>query len=503
MATDIPVKEAVDITQIAETAHSAEELLSSDNNIWDQLVLMFQQSLFQPIIYWQLACLGSSVLLGWLLSAWIKRSINRKYARYLAQQALINEQNKTLEKKGSASFWAALKGAALQLCLSLSLPVLCMIFILISTVIARFLNLLPAKPLPIESMVWLILWAYIIIRTLVFIFNQTFSNAKGKTGFENILALCIWIGVALQIIGVLPKVKEWLEITQLPLGSTQLSLWSVLMATVTIALALFVAKWIGTLTEKWLFSLTAVHTNVKVVLNRIIKVLLMFIAVLIGLSSVGIDITVLGVFGGAIGVGLGFGLQKITSNYISGFIILLDRSIKIGDLISVAGIEGIVADIKTRYTVVRAYDGSVTIIPNESFVTGNVKNSSYLQGPGRTAIVMSVDYSSDIDHCIEIMTKIVTNEPRVMINPPPYTILTNFGNDGIDLTSYFWVPDPEKGTASLKSGIYRKILNKFREENINIPYQQRDLRVLQMPEITCKFETGELPKKEPSAGLEK
>ncbi len=176
----------------------------------------------------------------------------------------------------------------------------------------------------------------------------------------------------------------------------------------------------------------------------------MFIAILIGLSSVGIDVTVLGrVFGGAVGVGLGFGLQKITSNYISGFIILLDRSVKIGDLVTVSGVEGIVADIKTRYTVVRAFDGSVTIIPNESFVTGNVKNTSYLSGPGRTTVAISVDYSSNIDDCINTMNDIVRSQPRVLINPAPYTILTNFGNDGIDLTSYFWVADPGKGNSRL------------------------------------------------------
>lgn len=186
------------------------------------------------------------------------------------------------------------------------------------------------------------------------------------------------------------------------------------------------------------------ESNVRVVIIRVVKVVLVTIAILIGLASVGIDITVLGVFGGAIGVGLGFGLQKIASNYVSGFIILLDKSIKIGDLVNVSGVEGIVTDIKTRYTAVKAYDGSVTIIPNENFVTSSVRNTSYLLGPGRATVMMSVDYNADIDEVIELMTDIVRKQPRVLINPAPYTILTNFGADGIELTSYFWVPDPEK-----------------------------------------------------------
>lgn len=210
-----------------------------------------------------------------------------------------------------------------------------------------------------------------------------------------------------------------MQSTKIPLGKDNFTLWSLLLAIFSIALALIVAKWVGQFIERWLNSIPTMQSSLRVVLIRVVKVLLTFIAILVGLSSVGIDITVLGVFGGAVGVGLGFGLQKITSNYVSGFIILLDRSIKIGDLVSVAGVEGIVNDIKTRYTVIRAFDGSVTIIPNEAFVTGNVKNTSYLQGPGRTTVTMSVDYSTDVEEVIELMTDIVRRQPRVLISPPP------------------------------------------------------------------------------------
>ncbi len=496
----MPSAADVELQKVVKATHTAEELLSGDKNIFDQLKLMFEAGFFKPIIYWQLAAVVLPIFFGWLISYWLKKKAVEKYTQRLAQEQaekenlLVDGEQNTPEhhKTREELFWLSIRHNIIKLLLSISWPVISMFFILVSTVSCRLFKLLPEQPLPIESIVWLILGAYIIIRTIVFIVHLTLKAGRTTTNLENFISISIWLGVALQIVGVLPKCKEWLADTKIPLGSSDISLWSMLMAVFTIALALFIAKWLGQLTEKWLNSVNGLHTNVRVVLIRIIKVLLIFAAILIGLSSVGIDITVLGVFGGAIGVGLGFGLQKITSNYISGFIILLDRSIKIGDLVSVAGVNGIVADIKTRYTVVRAFDGSVTIIPNESFITSNVQNTSYLQGPGRTTVTISVDYTSDVDECIELMNDIVRKQPRVLINPAPYTILSNFGADGIDLVSYFWVADPERGTAVLRSNISREILKTFNAKGINIPFPQRDLRVLQVPEITCKFETGEL-----------
>ena len=350
----------------------------------------------------------------------------------------------------------------------------------------RLFGLLPKKALPLESIAWLILGAYVVIRTVVFLLHSL--SRKYNSSLDNFLTFSIWGGVALQIVGVLPKCVEFMQTTKIPLGSTNATVWSVFLSGFSIALALFIAKWIGQFFEKWINSLPTMASNVRVVIIRVVKVVLVTIAILIGLASVGIDITVLGVFGGAIGVGLGFGLQKIASNYVSGFIILLDKSIKIGDLVNVSGVEGIVTDIKTRYTAVKAYDGSVTIIPNENFVTSSVRNTSYLLGPGRATVMMSVDYSSNIDEVIELMTDIVRKQPRVLINPAPYTILTNFGADGIELTSYFWVPDPEKGTATLRSNIGRAMFREFNKRKINIPFQQRDLRIVSMPDVICKVE---------------
>ncbi len=496
----MPTAAELELQKVVKATHSAEDLLAGDHNILDQFMVMFEEGFFKPIIYWQLLSVIVPIFIGWLVFYWLRKKTLNAYAQKLAMEHLEKSQRieGITDEEGAAEkaktkeelFWLGIKRGLFSLFMSICWPLVSLFLIFICTVTARLFKLLPQQPLPIESVVWLILCAFVVIRVCVFIIHHSFRAGRAASSLESFISFSLWIGVALQVVGVLPKCREWLESTKFSLGSSDVSLWSMLLSFFTIALALFIAKWLGQLAEKWLNSMNGLHTNLKVVLIRILKVALMFIAILIGLSSVGIDVTVLGVFGGAVGVGLGFGLQKITSNYISGFIILLDRSVKIGDLVTVSGVEGIVADIKTRYTVVRAFDGSVTIIPNESFVTGNVKNTSYLSGPGRTTVAISVDYSSNIDDCINTMNDIVRSQPRVLINPAPYTILTNFGNDGIDLTSYFWVADPERGTAVLRSNISRAILKKFNEKGVNIPFPQRDLRILQMPEISCKFETG-------------
>lgn len=491
----VTAAEVAKVNKVAQTAVSTEELLSGDSNILDELILMFEKGFNQPIIYWQVACVLGSLLLAWLLSKFIRKRLVAHLAKEEQSEAnaILEEEGRLPEKKNDKqeAFWAKVRRSLITLLIRLTLPLLGMFFIAVSTFSVRLFNLLPKKALPIESIAWLILGAYVIIRTIVFVIHTI--SRKNNNNLDNFLTYTIWGGVALQIVGVLPKAVDFMQTTKIPLGSSNLTIWSIFLSIFSIAFALFVAKWIGQFFERWINSVPTIQSNVRVVIIRIVKVVLLAIAVLVGLSSVGIDITVLGVFGGAVGVGLGFGLQKIASNYVSGFIILLDRSIKIGDLVEVSGVNGIVADIKTRYTAVKAYDGSVTIIPNETFVTSNVKNTSYLLGPGRTTVTMSVDYSTDVDEIIDVMTEIVRKQPRVLVNPAPYTILTNFGADGIDLTSYFWVADPEKGTATLRSNISRAMLREFNKRKINIPFPQRDLHVVSMPDLICKVETGDMP----------
>ena len=204
-------------------------------------------------------------------------------------------------------------------------------------------------------------------------------------------------------------------------------------------------------------------------------------------TTVGIDLTILSVFGGAVGVGLGFGLQKIASNYISGFIILLDKSIKIGDLVTVGGFKGRVTEINTRFTVVRNNDGVENIVPNESFVTSAVLNHSYTESTSVQYIDISVAYDADVERALAIMLEEgMRARPRIDTGRRGWAYLDTFGDSGINLRLGFWVKDPVNGVAGLKTAISLAILKRFAEEGIEVPYNQLEVNLR-------KVDVGEIP----------
>ena len=214
------------------------------------------------------------------------------------------------------------------------------------------------------------------------------------------------------------------------------------------------------------------------VFSRLATALLVLLAVLIVLPLVGIDLTVLSVFGGAIGVGLGFGLQKIASNYVSGFIILLDRSIRIGDLITVDNFYGEVKNITTRYVVVRALDGREAIIPNELLIATTVLNHSYSNRQIRLALNLQVAYRSDLQRATQLMEEVARKHQRVLADPPPKAFLLRFADSGVDLELGVWIGDPENGVLSIRSELLLEIWRAFQEAGIEIPYPQREVRIL-------------------------
>ncbi|MEQ1742154.1 MAG: mechanosensitive ion channel domain-containing protein, partial [Candidatus Nitrotoga sp.] len=205
---------------------------------------------------------------------------------------------------------------------------------------------------------------------------------------------------------------------------------------------------------------------------------LVVLGILIALPLAGIDITVLSVFGGALGVGIGFGLQKIASNYVSGFIILLDRSIHPGDVLTVDGRFGKVTQLTTRYLVLQNNDGTEAIIPNEILITSTVINHSYTNRQLRIAIPVQISYQSDLDRAMEIMKQAAANQTRVLADPETKVYLKSFSDNGIDLEMGIWIDDPEEGQLNLCSDINMEIWRKFQVSGIEIPYPQRDIRII-------------------------
>jgi small-conductance mechanosensitive channel len=237
------------------------------------------------------------------------------------------------------------------------------------------------------------------------------------------------------------------------------------------------------LIEQRLDHATQLDINHRVVLAKFVRAALLVVGVLIALQAIGFDLTLLSVFGGALGVGIGLGLQKLASNYIAGFTILIDRSIRLGDMVTVDGRFGSVSKVTSRYVVVRSLDGIEAIVPNETLVTTTVLNHSYSTRSVRIAITVQVPYDADIDRALALMEDAARAQPRVLKSPDgPTAFLASFGDNGVNLELGVWINDPENGQLNLRSAINRDILRVFQENGIRQPTQQREIRILPPPD---------------------
>jgi small-conductance mechanosensitive channel len=315
------------------------------------------------------------------------------------------------------------------------------------------------------------------IRMVFYVLRHSFSGSAWLANFERVFAFLVWGLVAMHITGVLPEVVNVLESLDFTVGKQRLNLWQIIQGAVTVLATVFGALWLSGLVEARLDAAGGLEANIRLVLARLSKALLVVIAVLVSLPMVGIDLTTLSVFGGALGVGLGLGLQKIASNYVSGFIVLLERSIRIGNVISVDNKRGEVTRITTRYTVLRTLQGIEFLVPNELLVGSVVQNESYSDRAVRIALPVQVGYDSDIDQTMELMVAAALTQSRVLTTPEPSVLLTQFAESGIDLELGVWIQDPEEGTGLLRSDINREIWRQFRTHSISIPFPQREVRI--------------------------
>jgi small-conductance mechanosensitive channel len=321
------------------------------------------------------------------------------------------------------------------------------------------------------------------IRFVFFLLRRVFKRRGGEIGatmltFEKIFQLLVWAAVALYITGMWDDIFVYLDNTVLPLGKHKVSIAEILQAAISVVVLLMLALWAGAALEERLMGLQGLHSNLRVVLARMARAILIVVAVLASLSLVGIDLTVLSVFGGALGVGLGLGLQKIASNYVSGFVILLDRSLTIGDMITVDKYSGRVTRINTRYTVLQGLDGVESIVPNEMLVSGAVQNSSLSNKHLWVSTKVSVAYDTDIDMVLGLLEQAALSVARVVKEKPPSATLVNFGADGLDLQVGWWIADPENGRGGVTSDVNRAIWKAFQEHKISVPFPQREMRIL-------------------------
>jgi small-conductance mechanosensitive channel len=368
----------------------------------------------------------------------------------------------------------------------ISFPLFALVLLLITR---RTLHGFEWPHLSLFDLVVPLLAAWLLARVIVYVLRCVFSVGGFLSVFERFITTAVWVGMVLDMTGLADPVIETMEQVSFVVGKQRLDLWMVMHGTVTVAATLLLALWIASLIESRLMAAERMDANLREVLARLAKAFLSVIALLLSLSLVGIDVTTLSVFSGALAVGLGFGLQKIASNYVSGFIILLDRSIRLGNLVSVDDkTTGTITQITTRYTVLRTLTGTEVIIPNEYLVSNIVRNLSFTDSRVRAVTHVQVAYDTDLQSIMPLMVEIAGRHPRVLADPAPGVLLIAFADSGINLELGFWVADPENGTGGVASDINLALWQAFRERGVVIPFPQREVRMLSpaMPAATSE-----------------
>ena len=323
-----------------------------------------------------------------------------------------------------------------------------------------------------------ILLSLLVIRLTVRVLRASFPGSRWMRVFERSVSWAAWAGVVLWVTGILPVLLDAMEDIRWKIGATHVSLRDMLEGAFTGALVMMLALWVSAAIEKQLLRGTGSTLSVRMMVSNLVRVLLLFVGLLLTLSAVGIDLTALSVLGGAVGVGLGFGLQKIAANYISGFVILAERSLRIGDMVRVDGFEGRITDIRTRYTVIRALNGRESIVPNELLITQRVENSSLADPKVSLSTNVQVAYGTDVRALKAKLEAAVVGVPRVLSDPAPNCQLAEFAADGINLNIGFWVGDLENGQGNVRSDVNFAVLDLLNAEGVEIPFPQRVVHAL-------------------------
>ncbi len=313
--------------------------------------------------------------------------------------------------------------------------------------------------------------------TVAWVAIRFFSGFVKNPAFSKIIALIGWTIAALNIVGWLDPTVSFLDDIALNAGDMKISLLTVIKGLITLGLLLWAAVSFSSLSERYIRNVSGLTPSLQVLFSKLIKIALITFAILIGVSSVGIDITALAVFSGAVGVGIGFGLQKIVSNFISGIILLVDRSIKPGDVIEVDDTYGWINKLSGRHVSVITRDGKEHLIPNEDLITQRVINWSYSSKAVRLRIPIGISYKADPHQARKLILESIKDVGRVLDNPIPACLILGFGDNSIDLELRAWIEDPSNGVSNVKSEIYFAIWDVFKEHGIEIPFPQRDVHL--------------------------
>jgi small-conductance mechanosensitive channel len=397
----------------------------------------------QPTILLELALLGACVILAWAVTAGLRRALG------LQGQTTIMLGRKNID------------GVLFPLVL------LCLAYLALHVLDNYVAVMLFKLAVPV-------LMSLLAIRVGVKVLKAAFPDVGWVRVLERTISWVVWLLMVLWVSGLLPVMLNELEQVTWKMGSSTLSARTLLEGLLTAGVVLIITLWISAAIEsRLLHAATGSELSVRKAVSNATRALLMFVGLILALSAVGIDLTALSVLGGAVGVGIGFGLQKLAANYVSGFVILAERSMRIGDIVRIDNFEGAITQINARYTVVRSITGRESIVPNEMLINSRVENHSLADPNVYQTTVVTLPYDCDVDLVGRLLLDAAKSQPRVLREPEPSVFLSAFGPDGLEFTVGYWFSDPQNSQLKLRSAVNMAILTALRANNIDIPYPQR------------------------------
>jgi len=427
--------------------------------IWRHLQA-FLDILFTRNVLTEGAAIGVCISLGWLA-------------------AVLLRDRQTPRQAQPAAFWS---GDILAHVVFVALPALAALgFVLLSRGI---LDAAHFDVTILDAAVRLV-GAFVVIRVAVLLFAISLGNKSWLQHLETRLTFAIWLAFAADYLGWLDPIITGLDSIGIASGKSRVTVWSVMKLLFTLTLFVLVAAWLSRWLDRRLKRLSSIAPSTRIGLAKFANAFLIGLSILVGLNTAGVDLTALTVLTGAIGLGLGFGLQSIASNFVSGFVLLMDRSIKPGDVISLSGQSGTstenfgwVQELRGRYVVVRDRDGIEMLVPNQQLISNAVINWSYTDPKIRLKLPIRISYNDDPELALQVLLAACDGQRRVLRDPAPVSRLMQFGDHGIELELRFWISDPQEGVNNVRSEVNRTIWALFKENNITIPVAQREIRII-------------------------
>lgn len=325
----------------------------------------------------------------------------------------------------------------------------------------------------------------LLVRVTLHLLGLALGPRSWVARWQRQLSLGLWLLLAFALLGWFNAIEATLDGIDLVPGKAKFSVWSLIKGVFVVTLFLVAASLVSRTVESRVMKMQGIALSTRIGISKFTYFFLLGLGVLLGINAAGVDLTALTVLTGAMGLGLGFGLQAIASNFVSGFVLLMDKSIKPGDVISFTGMTGTstenfgwVQELRGRYVVVRDRDGVETLVPNQNLITTSVINWSYSDPKVRLKLPVRISYQDDPELALRVLLEAVKGNPRVLPEPPPVSRLMQFGESGIELELRFWITDPQEGVNNVRSDVNRAIWRSFREHGITIPVAQRDVRMV-------------------------